>query len=176
MLIVALIMLLLVTLMAVSGMRGTSLEERMAGNLRDQNVAFLAAEAALRAGETRVGKLNTLDTSESPCPSGKECLIYSETALADIDLATKGADWWTTDNNTIEYVPEPDANGTTTVPWKAAPRYVVEDHHLLRDTLRRGHEYYEGGKHILQITARGTGQTDDAEVRVQSTYAKRFND
>lgn len=50
-LIIALIMLLLLTIIGLSSMRGTSLQESMAGNMRDGNLAFQAAEAALRQGE-----------------------------------------------------------------------------------------------------------------------------
>lgn len=49
-LIVALIMLLLLTLVGLSGMRGTSLQENMASNLRESQVAYQAAEAALQMG------------------------------------------------------------------------------------------------------------------------------
>lgn len=50
-LLVSLVMLLLLTLIGLAGMRMVQLEERMAGNLRDRQMAFQAAEAALRAGE-----------------------------------------------------------------------------------------------------------------------------
>jgi type IV pilus assembly protein PilX len=50
-LIVSLIMLLLLTLIGVTGSQVTGLEEKMAGNSRDYNLAFQAAESALRAGE-----------------------------------------------------------------------------------------------------------------------------
>lgn len=50
-LIIALVFLLLMTLVGVAAMQGTTLQERMAGNHRDRNLAFQAAEAALREGE-----------------------------------------------------------------------------------------------------------------------------
>lgn len=50
-LLVALVMLLLLTLIGLAGMRMEQLEERMAGNLRDRQMAFQSAEAALSAGE-----------------------------------------------------------------------------------------------------------------------------
>jgi len=53
-LLVSLIMLLLLTLIAVGGMQGTILQERMTGNLRDRDLAFQAAEAALREAEELV--------------------------------------------------------------------------------------------------------------------------
>lgn len=50
-LIVALIFLLLMTLLSTSSMRTSTMQERMAGNLRDWNVGFQGAEAALRTAE-----------------------------------------------------------------------------------------------------------------------------
>ncbi|MBT8092482.1 MAG: pilus assembly protein PilX, partial [Gammaproteobacteria bacterium] len=47
-LIVSLVMLLIVTLIAVSSMQGTIMEEKMAGNSRDRNLAFQTAESSLR--------------------------------------------------------------------------------------------------------------------------------
>lgn len=50
-LIVALIFLLLMTLLSTSSMRTSTMQERMAGNSRDWNLAFQSAEATLRAAE-----------------------------------------------------------------------------------------------------------------------------
>ena len=50
-LIVCMIVLLVITLLGLSSIRDTSMEERMAGNMKSQNVAFQAAESALREGE-----------------------------------------------------------------------------------------------------------------------------
>lgn len=53
-LVIALIFLLVMTLTAVVAMRTTTLEQRMAGNARDRDKAFQAAEAALRDAEERL--------------------------------------------------------------------------------------------------------------------------
>lgn len=50
-LVVALIFLLLMTLLGTASMRGASMQERMSGNMRDYNLGFQSAEAALRDGE-----------------------------------------------------------------------------------------------------------------------------
>ena len=50
-LIIGLIMMLLLTVIGLASVRGTDLQERMAGNMRDRNLAFQSAEAGLRAGE-----------------------------------------------------------------------------------------------------------------------------
>lgn len=50
-LITSMILLLILTIVAVSSMGTTAMQERMARNLHDRDVAFQAAEAALRAAE-----------------------------------------------------------------------------------------------------------------------------
>ena len=52
--VIGLIFLLVLTLLGVAALGGNSLEERMAGNTRDVNLALQAAEAALRDGEADV--------------------------------------------------------------------------------------------------------------------------
>ena len=49
--ITALMILLLMTIFGISTMDTNILEEKMAGNMRDRNTAFQAAESALRAAE-----------------------------------------------------------------------------------------------------------------------------
>lgn len=53
-LIVALLILLVLTLLGVTAMQTTTLQERMAGHSTDQELAFQAAEAALRRGERSI--------------------------------------------------------------------------------------------------------------------------
>ena len=50
-LIVALIFLVMMTLLSTSSMRGSMMQERMSGHMRDWNLSFQGAEASLRAAE-----------------------------------------------------------------------------------------------------------------------------
>jgi len=50
-LIVVLILLLIMTLLGLAVLRGTTLEERMTANMYDRSLGFQAAESALRQGE-----------------------------------------------------------------------------------------------------------------------------
>ncbi|MDZ4730045.1 MAG: PilX N-terminal domain-containing pilus assembly protein [Xanthomonadales bacterium] len=58
-LIVGLVVLLLLTLIMLTALKLASLEERMAGNLRNQNIAFQAAESALREAEALISSSAT---------------------------------------------------------------------------------------------------------------------
>lgn len=53
-LIVSLMLLVVITLLGISGMRNTTLDERMAGNMRDLQLAFYSAESALREAEQQI--------------------------------------------------------------------------------------------------------------------------
>jgi len=50
-LVISLVMLLLLTLIGLTGMQTTTLEEKMAGNSKDRNIAFQAAESTLAVAE-----------------------------------------------------------------------------------------------------------------------------
>lgn len=55
-LLVGLIILVVLSLLAISSIRSTTLEERMTGNSQDQQIAFQVAEAALREAEAILGQ------------------------------------------------------------------------------------------------------------------------
>lgn len=78
-LIVGLVMLLVMTMIGVSAMQTNLLEEKMAGNYRDRDLAFQAAEAALRDAEADIetsGRTN-FDADE---PKGVVLGAYTGTA------------------------------------------------------------------------------------------------
>lgn len=65
-LMVSLIMLVLLSIIGLSSMQSTVLEEKMASNSRDQNIAFQAAEAALRSGEALIVATNMVTLTTNP--------------------------------------------------------------------------------------------------------------
>lgn len=88
---IVMILMVILGMLAVSGMDNTALQERMAGNLRDRDVAFQAAEAALRVGEgwiqanRSIAEANTEISGmeaaawdgATPAPSGTRTGLYS---------------------------------------------------------------------------------------------------
>jgi len=96
-LIVTLVMLLLLTLLALGSMRGTTLEERMAGNLRDESQAFQAAEMAQRAAETQlkgisVAQLQGMTTAQTITlnPIGLQPSTYTLVPLPGVRFVAAG--------------------------------------------------------------------------------------
>lgn len=76
-LIVALIMLLLLTIIGLASIRGTSLQENMASNLRDSSIAFMDAETALREGQTEARNWGLEIMLGARCPETGESITAS---------------------------------------------------------------------------------------------------
>lgn len=67
-LIVVLVILVAMTMAGLAGMQVNSLEERMSSNTRDRTMAFQAAEAALRLGQTAA--LLNINNVKTTCVNG----------------------------------------------------------------------------------------------------------
>lgn len=81
-LIVALIMLLLLTIIGLASIRGTSLQENMASNLRDSSIAFMDAETALREGQTEARNWGLEIMLGARCPETGESITASNNRYA----------------------------------------------------------------------------------------------
>jgi type IV pilus assembly protein PilX len=73
---VALFLLILITLIGLVAIRGTTVQQRMTANFYDRQLAFQNAEAALRAGQAKLAAGITADdyracdgSSGTPCPA-----------------------------------------------------------------------------------------------------------
>lgn len=80
-LVIVLILLLAMTWMGVSSMRGTSMSERMSAGIYDRSIAFQAAETALREGEAIIAAKTPFPMSG--CVSG---LCAERANIATTDL------------------------------------------------------------------------------------------
>lgn len=152
-LVVTLIMLTLLTIIGVTGTNVTSLEEKMAGNMRDRNIAFQAAESALQAGETWLNN-NTFTCSKNNGrfnPRDKDC----NSATAETAEVWDSINW--NNNDSVLY-----AGDLSNV--SANPRYIIEDLGCLPAPAACP------GIHNYRITARATGGTADTVVLLQSIF------
>lgn len=152
-LVVALVFLLIMTVLGVTSMSSTTLQERMAGNLRDNNLAFQAAESALRDGE------DVLQNATLPVFNGSNGLL-------PVQEQGGQAHFWSTWSWGDNSQPGDAVAGVTT------PRFVIEELPPLPaegGSLRFGALPEVG---FYRVTARGTGGTDDAVVILQTTYRR----
>lgn len=153
-LITGLIFMVVLTLLVVAAMRTTILEEKMAGNTRDVNLAFQAGEAALRAGE------QVLNGATLPAFSTTGAYLTVGSRDDTYWLSTHN---WTTDS--VAYASVPD--GTA-----AAPQYVIEELPAVPTPgfSKKAGPLTEAG--YYRVIARGAGANANTVVFVQSTYRR----
>lgn len=168
-LVVSLIMLVLLTLIGVTSMRVTSLEEKMAGNAKSANLAFQVAESALREGE------NWLATQVSePDIDSNQVWAWNALDPAPTDSVpwwfSRDAAWWTA--NTVRSFDLSTIDQFDDI--KTDPFRVIEFRYFSSDTLLIGTNNTAPGINYYQVTAKGTGPTDQSRQLVQSTTARRF--
>lgn len=172
-LLVSLIILVVMTLLGLSGMRTSVMEEKMAGNMRDNELAFQAAEAALRDAEKLIQ--DTVISTAAFDADGTDGFYNN-----DDSRIWESVDW--TDASSLEY--DEFDSGTSGVNVSSAPRYVIQ--HLASVGTGGGgggkpgnpgqNNYGQGTgggtTETFTITARGTGGSDSAVVYLQTTFGK----
>ena len=142
-LIIALVFLLVMTLIGVTAMQGTSQQETMAGNMRDRSLAFQAAEAALRVAERAINNppIAGLVTAPKPPRTDNDWInIYDWSAATQLPVGT--------------------LSGITD-----QPSYVIED--TMNEDVACLSNPALG---CYRITARGLGGSTNAIVILQSTF------
>lgn len=144
-LIVALVMLLLISLLAIGGMQGSVMQERMASNAQDSAISFQATEAGLRQAETDL----------------MGALATRQTAFTTARIETP----WSWDGEVPAAAGTGDAGqGAPGVIVNAQPVY---HHARLADvcSIEPGQPCFER----FEVTSRGLGGSPDAVSVLQST-------
>jgi type IV pilus assembly protein PilX len=164
-LIVSLIMLLLLTLIGTTGMQTTSLEEKMAGNMRDRNLAFQAAESALTAGEQYLVNVAIFPTPFCTSTDGRANGRYKPmdkdcNGVTDLDANNKPIQLW--DNTVWDSGASVALTGAMSN-LSANPRYIIEDMSCPTPPCA-------AGTHSYRVTARASGGSADTVVILQSIY------
>lgn len=177
-LILSLMILVVLTMIGVSSMSSSSLQEKMAGNFRDREIAFQAAEMTLAAAEDYI--TSTINTSNIGSADG----LYNQfngpaphNAFTGNDAGTI-SNWWTgTDSLALNAAPI----NKTIAEVRTQPRYTIEAREDVgvdegTDINVGGYGESTGGGIItsFRVTARGTGKSDSTVVILQSSYGKRL--
>ena len=168
-LIVTLSILVLLTLIAVTGMRITMTEERMAGNMRERGLAFQSAEMALREAETFINGVAAVTAF-----NGANGLLGQTDA--EPNYYTPGT--WTGGNSRVYTGNFDDANL-----YNARPRYVIKvvgnagaagggGGGPLMGTY--GSAGFGSSATVFKITAHGVGMSPNSQVILQEHFGRTF--
>lgn len=155
-LIVSLIVLVTLTLLSLSAMRNTRVEERMAGNYRDQSLAFQAAEMGMRDAEEYLQQANL------PPFNG------TQPGLMGLIPGSGSAGYW----SSFDWANDARQVGTSLAHLKEKPRYVIEE---LPAAAAASEDQTFGvlqEQRLYRITARSTGGGGTAVVIIQGTVRR----
>ncbi len=185
-LMVALVFMLLLAILALGAMRTALLQEKMVGAVRNQQLASMGAESALREAEFR---LWSASMRGQPVICGRQGLggCYSHVAGQPNPIVRGFVDarGWTTAGATTYRTLDLAAAAQDTARLAANPVALVED--LGVETppgLGPAHESGASGanagprstdKHLYRITARSTGGNANSIRTVQTTFAAKSN-
>jgi type IV pilus assembly protein PilX len=163
---IALVVLLIITILGISGLQTTTLEERMAAGARDRDLAFQAAEAALTQGEAFVETLGPADMNQFTANTNG---LYVPPTDPDDPPRWEEVDW---ENDTgIPTV------GVSIDGLASQPKYIIEHMTTLQaedDALNISNLGTPIGAptEIFRVTAYAQGGTARAVVMLQATYGK----
>jgi type IV pilus assembly protein PilX len=199
-LIVALIFLLLLTILALGASSRSLLQERMAGSLRNSQLAQMSAETALRGAEWKLWKTTSnvgghLDCLAGSISSDDGCIIYAPASSGPygptgaVTTFRTQAGWITTAGATGVAYKGGDGSIDYTSSSRSSlfdelannPVYIIEDlgpelppgagsQHEAGDTGPNNTGAGQLNTHIYRITARATGGNPNAVWVAQSTF------
>lgn len=165
-LLISLVVLLILTIVGVSAMRNTVMEEKMVGNMRDKGLSFQAAEATLRMAEKyiedNIVSTNAFDTDGSDG-------LYDKSNMQ----VWKSLNWDANDS-----IANSDFDGTYNV--SEPPRFILQHIASISSDANNlnlgnyGQNTGAGTIEVFLITARATGGSGNAPVILQTTYGKRL--
>lgn len=165
-LIFALIFLLLLSVIGITAMQSSTMQERMAGNVRDTNLAFQASELALRSAEDQMDGVN-IPTFNATGPFREP--------ITDATIATTWTAYSWTDANSTKV-----ATSLTGIDATNNPRYVVEEVTSSSALAASGSAIDLESMQKLEtpvvyrITAKGIGSTGNSTVILQSTFRRHL--
>lgn len=162
-LVISLLLLLVLTLIGLAATRSTTLEERMVANQRDHEVAFQAAEMALRDGESAL-------QNASPGSFSNTAGLYDSTWYSNNANPWQSIDWSASANATIQYegtLPDMPSGWTY-------PRYFIVDSGATGTVSGQSlaADAPTSGGSIYYVFAKGWGLSGENSVVLESYFQR----
>lgn len=158
-LIISLLILVVMTLISVTAMRTTIVEEKMAGNTRDINIAHQAAEAALREAEIYLENITSVAAFNGDVPG-----LYP----IDSDVDPFDDDIWDGTNNRTYSGALSDV--------ASDPKYIIELVSIGEsDPLNIGNYGESSGAEAInsfRIIVRANGITENSFIYLREYYGR----
>jgi len=174
-LVTALVLMSILSIIAISTMRSSSMDVTIHKNMKNRSNAFQGAEAAVRAGElwlqNELGGVMPEGMDTKPDISQKQVWNYSASEIQDI--FNKNEAWWVL--NGESYGPDM-TNADFQVGTASEPRFIIERLGTVDDGsgVLDYSERLKNGIDYFRVTGYSVGTESNAAVLLQTTFALRF--
>jgi type IV pilus assembly protein PilX len=184
--IISLIMMLLLTIVGLTGVRISNLEERMSGNFRDHELAFQSAEAALVEAEAYIENTSFISGNFQAACTGSQCFTNpcstglcfngsfpttgSPASSCTAGLTNPWEDWSLWADGSGQYKTATALTGTSSV-----AKYIIEFRcFMVKDDTNNAPNVniLAEWAFSFRVTALAQGATADSLVMLQTTYKK----
>ena len=175
-LIISLLLLLVMTLIGITAMQSSTLEEKMAGNMHNRNVALQAAEAALRVAEADIEAMVSTAAFDDSGAYYSDLSTVVPTTQEFSDEATWN-DAAVTAGDVIQISGSDAVDGVSRQPVYFI-QFIGKTEAGGNPSLGMGPGY--GGLNtgdtssLFRVTVRATGRTAGSQVILRTIYGKAF--
>lgn len=157
-----LIMVTVVSVLLMTSIQVSQIQEKASRAMQDKAMAFRAAESAVSGGETWLLAQASEPSEFSTCAS-YPCLDAND---LNSDFSTKDNAWWAI--NAAAY--QSNLYHVTTQPY-----YVIEYIRFVPDTPIVGNSNYPTeGVYYYRLSTHGNGASNDSVSVLQTTVARRY--
>lgn len=173
-LIISLLMLLVLTILGVTALDTTVMEERMSSNTRQRNLAHQAAETALKDAEQWLSNTagNVVISSHISKFAGSDELYDSTVAANSLDFDVNNATAWTSANSEAVTTLSSFPTDASIIP--GAPRYIIEYVGRVGDPPLNFTDP-DLREFAFRVVAIGWGPDKTTKVVLSSTFSKRLS-
>ena len=173
-LVFALVMLLILTILGITAITTSSLQEKMAGNMRDQYMAQQAADSIVLDGISWIFNQQFKPIIDCPPTSGSTGNIWNSDCMPAAVGGSAGYNWWLTADDSWW-----SGNGlVSSVPTNTSFGYVAQEPRYVMEKIRQVEDVAELGKpkkytFYFRTTGWAVGASEYARNLVQSIFTKR---
>ncbi|MGL4316401.1 MAG: pilus assembly PilX family protein [Pseudomonas sp.] len=179
-LIIALVMLLVLTLLATTSMRESTLQARISGSVAEQKLASNAAESGLREAERRLAGYSELDEGAATCSASVAahsslCILNQDLGAHFFAYASNASgtlkNWWTSASYAIDYSGTDESSSFASSPrWNLA-YYGFDPGNEVTNVEESA---YGVGPHYYVATSAGQAGGERMTPVLQSVTIRRF--
>jgi type IV pilus assembly protein PilX len=193
-LVVSVLLLLVLTIISISSITATVLQEKTSRNGFNTQRAFHASEASLRIAEDYIRQMTARPTSKNSCTDDCD-IIWSKDAISisyggayqnnwwAVANATTNDAWWNSKTHSSPSILTPSGvSAQDSLQYVAnQPRFIAEELAFIPDDLSPNTRASGVGLNFYRLTSRGTGGeamasgVSPSQVYLQSIFGKRFN-